>query len=151
MTPDGALKSLRRRAGGEAGFTMVELLVVMLILGILAAIALVTFLNQREKAEDSQAKTNARTLMTAMEVCGSDNGGAYGPCDITALRAVEGAIPQAGNTVHAAPNADSWSVTADSTGGNSFTIERDSDGSLERTCTVPNGNDRGGCPPGGHW
>lgn len=145
------MKGLRGRAAREEGFTLVELLVVMLILGILASIAMVVFLNQRGKAEDSQAKSNARTLMTAMETCANDNGGSYATCDIAALRAIEKAIPQTGTSVDASSTADTWSVSAESDSGNTFMIERDSDGTLEHPCTVPSGNDRGGCPPGDSW
>ena len=45
---------------GQAGFSLVELLVVMLILGLLAAIAIPSFLNQIDKADDADAKATAR-------------------------------------------------------------------------------------------
>ena len=66
------LHKLRARAQDEKGFTLIELLVVILIIGILAAIALPAFLNQRGKAQDTEAKTEARTMQTAMETYYTD-------------------------------------------------------------------------------
>jgi type IV pilus assembly protein PilA len=71
------LQKLRQRANDEKGFTLIELLVVILIIGILAAIAIPSFLNQKTKAYDASAKELARTAQTTAETIGTDNGGLY--------------------------------------------------------------------------
>ena len=57
----------------EGGFTLIELLVVIIIIGILAAIAIPVFLNQRQKGYDAQAKADARNLATLEETYMTDN------------------------------------------------------------------------------
>ena len=84
------LERLRSRSNDESGFTLVELLVVMLIIGILAAIAIPAFFSQRDKGYDSDAKANARTVQTALETYAVDNGGKYTGADLTNLAAIEG-------------------------------------------------------------
>jgi type IV pilus assembly protein PilA len=58
---------IRKRMKGEKGFTLIELLVVIIIIAILAAIAIPTFLGQRNKAYDASAKSLVRNAMTAIE------------------------------------------------------------------------------------
>ena len=61
------LSRLRKRMKGEKGFTLIELLVVIIIIAILAAIAIPTFLGQRQKAQDAAAKSLVRNAMTTIE------------------------------------------------------------------------------------
>jgi type IV pilus assembly protein PilA len=61
------LSLIRKRMKGEKGFTLIELLVVIIIIAILAAIAIPTFLGQRQKAQDAAAKSLVRNAMTAVE------------------------------------------------------------------------------------
>src|SRR6185437_9791785 len=150
------LQNIRARIGArlngdsEAGFTLIELLVVMLILGILAAIALPVFFNQKDKATDSKAKENAHSAQVAMETCGTENtGGSYTTCNTGRLDVIEPTLPAATGTENltATPDATGkgYTVEVESTTGNAYAITRNDEGKLSYTCTVTSSN-RGGCP-----
>lgn len=149
----------RPRSGyaGEAGFTLLELLVVILIIGILAAIAIPAFLGQREKARDSEAKSNARNLVSQVEACHARER-EYSDCDSPAeLGSDLGGIPYGtgpGQASVESADADSFTVVATSraqSGGSAhkFSYSLESTGVRDRTCTTGGGsNDDGGCNDG---
>ena len=161
------LHKLRRRVADERGFTLIELLVVILIIGILAAIALPAFLNQREKAQDTEAKSAVRTAQTALETYYTDNQN-YSFADNDAakdkLEAIEPALKSAFGTanldlkvVSIGTGGSGYTVTAKSKGTNHnyFQIKNDA-GTVTRSCGTtapsgagaPSGSGNGGCSTG---
>jgi type IV pilus assembly protein PilA len=146
---------LREPAGSDSGFTLIELLVVVLIIGILAAIAIPSFLSQKGKASDAAAKEVARTGETTAETYAVDHGGIYGGLSLSALHEYEPALQTvAGNSnawlsvAEAQESNTGFKVTATSTNGDTFTITKTSNGTVTRTCTLKAGNGLGGCPAG---
>ena len=116
------LHKLRSRAQDEKGFTLIELLVVILIIGILAAIALPAFLNQRGKAQDAEAKSAVRTAQTAMETWYTDEQ------DYDALAAdlknIEPSLNSGqGSTLAVVTTATGYSVEVESKTENKFKID----------------------------
>ena len=124
------LARIRKAQEENEGFTLIELLVVIIIIGILAAIAIPVFLNQRQKGYDAQAKSDARNVATLEETYLTDNNvytttlGAGGITDFKAS-------PNATTTVvsvRGTGGADSYCLKSTSKSGTDWYYESDKGG-----------------------
>jgi type IV pilus assembly protein PilA len=147
---------IHQRAQDEKGFTLIELLVVILIIGILAAIAIPSFLNQRSKGNDAEAKSTAVTAAEAMETCATDNNGQYTNCSKASLQSIEPTLNDADARLTVASTSNTYGITVGSSRDATnvkFTLSRAANGTTTRACSAAGGNDKGGCSAtsGGSW
>jgi prepilin-type N-terminal cleavage/methylation domain-containing protein len=104
----------------DKGFTLIELLVVVIIIGILSAIAIPVFLNQRKKAVDSGIKSDLRTVATALETYMTDT--QKYPTTVTASTATSGKVTIPADATAGTPLTDIKVTT-----GNIVTVEATAD------------------------
>jgi type IV pilus assembly protein PilA len=134
-----------RRARRQDGFTLIELIIVVLIISILAAIALPAFLNQRAKAQDGAAKSDARTMVSALEACYTEQN-QYDLCPDAPTGVEEGTDR---GQVEVTTDGNEYTIVSRSASGNDFTVIKNLDATTDRTCTTA-GSARAGCD-GGTW
>ena len=133
----------------ERGFTLIELLVVILIVGMLAAIGLATFLNQRSKGQDTEAKESAALIAQTL-IMYEHTEDTFATANRAALIALEPAIADSPPFVLSTA-ADDFDVEVSSdsgaNGGGPFRIEYRS-GRMTKSCDAPG---QGSCPSSGLW
>jgi prepilin-type N-terminal cleavage/methylation domain-containing protein len=124
----------------DSGFSLIELLVVVTLIAVLAAVALPVLLSQQAKAHDSAAKSDARTMVSALEGCYT-SAQRYDGCATTDTGVPVGT---GRGEVEVGSSGSAFVVTAHSRSGNDFIVEKTADGTFVRRC-VDTGQARGGC------
>jgi type IV pilus assembly protein PilA len=134
----------------DDGFTLIEVLVVVLVIGILVAIAIPSFLTQTTKAEDVRVKSELSTAQAAIESYSTEHDGKYTGATVADLRDAEPTLNDAASlAVDAATDGGyTLSLRSEAGSGTTFRLRRKDDGTMAHTCDAPG---TGGCRAGGTW
>lgn len=135
----GPVRTTRRRAGDDRGFTLIEMLVVVVIIGVLAGIAIPVYLNYRKGAENKSAEADVRGGISAVEQYYTDNGSVY-PATRNSLAGQTLTFPaqaggtaqsvsvSAGNTIYYRNNATFYVICGQNSSGQTIYVYNSSTG-----------------------
>lgn len=141
------------RLKDERGFTLMEILIVMVILAILAGIALSTLTGNRANARDSEAKQNAGSMMVHVESCFVETED-YGKCEtgdplLGDTKMAEGTGPGQTRVVSDGPR--DYAIESMSRTGNVFRLIKTAGSKPVRSCRIAVGGEPGGCRADSTW
>ncbi|HEX8742951.1 MAG TPA: prepilin-type N-terminal cleavage/methylation domain-containing protein [Thermoleophilaceae bacterium] len=148
-------RSFLTRLRSNRGFSLIELLVTIMILALIAAIAIPSYMGHQKKGKDSDAQSNARNLTSRIELCFATQED-YRDCDSNEELGEDTGLPYGtspGQVSVVTATDKSYKVTAiskaESDGSNhTFTVEHQAAGNTDRTCTAGSTNKNGSCRNG---
>jgi type IV pilus assembly protein PilA len=141
------LRTIRERIhSDETGFTLIEVLVIILIIGIMVVIALPAWLGRTSKGKDASAKSDARNLASQVDACYAGKRD-YRRCTSPPNTGLSMGA-NAGEVDVTNATADTYRVVAHSESGNNFTIEKGANGQVTRRCTTAG---KASCSAAGTW